>query len=944
MDTKPSMLPTPPEAVELQGPSLDEIPLPSTMEGLGTEVSEVEDQRELERKHRGIADAYLARPHRSAMVERFGWLVRWLMGLLFSHVLFERRCVDNIRDAHQRGTVVYVMQTHSRFDYLYFNYALKRAKLPLARFANDVSTGPFRPVLVWLKQLFRRSDKLPQESIMEALVTQGHSALIFLDHRHHSDEENLEFSQKYLYRLVRAQKRQDQPIFLMPLMLFWERRPDPQYVSFLGEVFGTNQRPGFFRKITGFIKTTWQSFFNLGQPMVQVSSGIELQSFLKEYPNAGSADACELIRQRLERHFAQERAVIIGPTPQNTEDTYASIAKRPELLSAIQALSLQEGIPQDTLQRRARRFFDEIAAKQSLVVVKIFSMFLGLVWYRIFDGFEVDEKGLDLVREAGKDSCLILIPSHKSHVDYLVLSYLFYHYGLVPPHIAAGVNLSFFPMGPLFRRSGAFFIRRSFKGEDLYPVVFKEYLVHLMSQGYPIEFFIEGTRSRTGKLVKPRYGMLEMILQAYTTGRVPSVRIVPISVGYEKIIESEAYKKELLGAQKKKESIAGLLKTPKILTSRYGRLNVQFGKPIDLGDYFERYDLPKIDPSAQELTPLMVRLAHRIIYDINHVTAVTPTALVALVLLNSTTRHIERDRLLHDVGFVLRFLLKHIPHVRLSKALEGALTNVRNIPDGELETRLGEATSALIDEALELFLSNDHLEVVDGEDQPFYRILDEARVELSFYRNNIVHLLVPEGLLAMAMLGFGQDSFSYRDAHDETLFLSKLFKYEWIYEERAAFGQVFDRSLERFRQAKWLQRREARIELDPEHHTELNFFRRVALTFLEAYVVLTSFLEQMNERELEREELLEEALKRGRTAYLRGEMLFFESISKPTMLNAIRLLKDWGVLQERREPTRKKDRLLYRVSASWRGARALDLHKRLEQIVYLGQTSKRPKM
>lgn len=911
---------------------------------LGREISEVEDRQALERTHRAISDGFLARPHRSAMVARFGLVVKWLVSLLFSHVLFERRCIDNIRDAHHRGTVVYVMQTHSRFDYLYFNYALKRANLPLAHFSNDVSTRPFRPLFVWARQIFRRSNKLPQESIMEALVTQDQSVMIFLEQRQNSTEENLEFSQKYLYKLVRAQKRQDQPIYLMPLMLFWERRPDPQYVSFLGEVFGTNQHPGFFRKITGFIKTTWQSFFNLGQPMVQVSSAIELQGFLKEYPNAGSADACELIRQRLDRHFAQERAVIIGPTPQDAEDTYASIAKRPELLSTIQELALKEGIPQDTLQRRARSFFDEIAAKQSLLVVKVFSMFLGLVWYRIFDGIEVDEKGLDLVREAGKDSCLILIPSHKSHVDYLVLSYLFYHYGLVPPHIAAGVNLSFFPMGPLFRRSGAFFIRRSFKGEDLYPVVFKEYLVHLMSQGYPIEFFIEGTRSRTGKLIKPRYGMLEMILQAYTTGRVPSVSIVPISVGYEKIIESEAYKQELLGAQKKKESITGLLKTPKILTSRYGRLNVQFGTPIDLGEYFERYDLPKVDPSAEELAPLMVRLAHRIIYDINHVTAVTPTALVALVMLNSTTRHIERERLLHDVGFVLRFLLKHIRQVRLSKALEGALANVSKLHDVELEERLGEATASLVDEALELFLSNDHIEVVDDQGLPFYLVPDEARVELSFYRNNIIHLMVPEGLLAMAMLGFDHHSVSYQDAHDETLFLSKLFKYEWIYEERAAFAQVFNRSLERFREAGWLELDGDLIKLNPNHHTELSFFRRVALTFLEAYVVLTSFLEAMNDGELDREELLDAALKRGRTTYLRGEMLFYESISKPTMLNAIRLLKDWGVLTERRDTTRKKDRIYYTVSPEWREDRAQALHKRLEQIVYLGQTSKRPKM
>ena len=490
-------------------------------------------------------------PSRTAMLAGLGRLSVWLASFLFARVQFEERGVQVLRAAAERGPLVYVMRVESRLDYLYFNWAFVERNLPLARMSNGPITRYFWGVGERLASLLRWRPRAPEEEQFEALVRDGAATFLFLERPRGGEAEQIEYSQKYLYRLVRAQRDMEVPVQVVGLTLLWERRPEPRGASLVGEFFGTARSPGLLRKIFGVVPTLWRSFFNLGEPLVRISAEVDLPEFLSEYPNAGSADASELLRERLLDGIERERRLILGPTGKSPRQMGEDVVRAPEVEATMERLVREDGEDAGALRSKARRFYDEIAANQSLFVVKLFSVVLGIVWYWIYDGLEVDEEGLDRVKEEGREKSLILVPSHKSHVDYLIISYIFYHYGLMPPHIAAGVNLSFFPIGPLFRRAGAFFIRRSFKGEDLYPVVFEEYLVELMRERYPIEFFIEGTRSRTGKLVKPRYGMLEMIARAVATGRVEGVSVVPISVGYETIVESGTYTREVRGEEKK---------------------------------------------------------------------------------------------------------------------------------------------------------------------------------------------------------------------------------------------------------------------------------------------------------------------------------------------------------------------------------------------------------
>lgn len=888
------------------------------------------------------------------MLTKMSRFLRFVGNLLFAHVLFEQRCVENIRDAAQRGNVVYVMQTRSLLDYLYFNYAFLQHDLPLAKFANSIHIHWLRGFTFWFKNLFRRKNREKPEIQVEALVSHGVPVFLFLEQARRPADDAIEFSQKYLLRLIRAQRSTAEPIFVIPLLLVWEKRPDPRRAGFLDDIFGTVQAPGFFRKTLNYIQTVWQTFFKLGQPMVQVSTGINLQEFVREYPNAGSADASELLRDRLDEHIRQERQVILGPTGVPRETIYKELMLRPEVMQAIQQVARAENISEEQVRKRALAQFNEIAAEPSLLMLKIFSSVLSLIWYRIYDGFEVDQQGLDEVRAAAKSSAIVLVPSHKSHIDYLVLSYVFYQYGLIPPHIAAGVNLSFWPMGWIFRRAGAFFLRRSFKGDDLYPVIFREYLIRLMEERYPIEFFIEGTRSRTGKLIKPRYGMLDMMIRAYISGRIESLKFVPISVGYEKIIEERSYRREVLGEEKEKESLTGLLKTPKLLASKYGRLYVEFDKPIDLGEYLDKYGITRHYTDDAEIDRLTVRLAHRIIYDINGVTTVSPTALVATVLLNNSMRGTDRKRFLQEAGFVLRFLTQPERAARLSGLLRDALENQQlQLDTSDLSTQsppatppsteaaIGQAVAPVTDRVLAIFEDNKQVTITREEDETFYKLDDETRLELSFYRNTLVHYFVPEALLATAILRFQADTIDYDALQKDTLFLSRLFKYEWIYAERAEFENVFERTLRFFESSGWLRVDDQHVLI--ETTTELEFFRRMILSFLEAYAIIAGFLTEIAEREIEDQELIKAALKQGRSDYLRGQVLLFESLSKPTFVNAIRLLIDWGVLQRHATPGRKRDTITYTLTEEWRADdRHLELLTKLKSFVYTGPQAEKP--
>ena len=318
-------------------------------------------------------------------------------------------------------------------------------------------------------------------------------------------------------------------------------------------------------------------------------------------------------------------------------------------------------------------------------------------------------------------------------MDYLLLSYILYHQGLVPPHIAAGINLNFFPAGPLFRSWGAFFIRRTFKGNRLYSTIFREYLAELFYRGYSVEYFIEGGRSRTGRLLEPKTGMMSMTLQALQRGLTRPISIVPVYIGYEHVLEVDTYAKELRGATKEKENAGLVLRVIKKLKN-LGQGYVNFGEPIQLNNYLNQH-FPDWKQEADEarpkwLNPAVDKVANEVMVNINKAAALNAKNLIGSILLASRQRALSREQLLEQINSVLE-LVKAVPY-----------SDDITIPNDDAETMLNHVLA--LPRAGVITQKDSFGEMISLE--------REAAVLMTYYRNNVQHLFVLPSLVASIIL------------------------------------------------------------------------------------------------------------------------------------------------------------------------------------------------
>lgn len=376
-----------------------------------------------------------------------------------------------------------------------------------------------------------------------------------------------------------------------------------------------------------------------------------------------------------------------------------------------------------------------------------------------------------------KKQSIIFLPCHRSHVDYVSLQVICYRLGLSLPTVVAGENLNFPVVGSFLQHAGAMWIRRSFGDDTLYQTLVQTYIDTLLQGGYNFECFIEGGRSRTGKLLPPKFGILSFILDSLLSRRVEDAIICPVSTQYDKVIETEGYVTELLGVPKKKENLADFLSGgSSVLSLRLGRVDVRFHEPWSLREFIDK-QFTRIGRSPDELrlgadTPekvavrqkLLWTLGYRVLSDINDVSVVMPTALIGTVLLTLRGRGVGKGELIRRVDWLTSRI----------RAKGGRVAHFGNAPLPDI-----------IDRGLDV-LGRDLVGVVEGLPEPTYYAVD--RFQLSFYRNMTIHLFVSEALVSAAMYtrvkrggGPATQDISYPELHDQVLFLSSLFRGEFIF-------------------------------------------------------------------------------------------------------------------------------------------------------------------
>ncbi len=815
-------------------------------------------------------------PARPAPMGLLGLLGRW-----FEPVKVARDAPATLADLAARGSLVFVMRAPGLLNYLYVKWFLRRSGLPPLRAAQG-----FPGFFGWLARVRRTRRAL------EDTVAHGGASLVFLGRKR--PERGDAFSTR-----VRLQRDLYQPVLLVPALLVWSRRAPKLEGSIWDVLYGSPDSPSIFANSVAFLRNFRRAFFEVGRP-------IDLKAFVAEQPGEPDVDLARKVRGALYLHLSREFRTAVGPPLKAPSRVQEKVLRDRTLRATLEALARETGKSPAALGAEATRDLKQIASRYDPLFIRMLRPVMAWLLGRLFVSVEVDEEGLSRMKKAAVDAPLVLCPSHKSYVDFCVLPWLMYEHGMTPPHVAAGQNLSFWPFGGIARRGGAFFIRRRVKGDRIYTAVLRAYVKLLLRDRYPQEFYVEGGRSRTGKLLFPKTGLVSMEVDAWLDGAADDVLFVPIAIDYERLIEAGSYAQELEGGEKPKENLRGLLRALKVLFRRHDRMYVQFEEPISLRALAEarlgaRAASLSIDDTwageatrsstaialpgpagaaAPDKRRLVQALANRIAYGISRAVTVTPVGLVGAALLSHVRRGITAEQVARRVD-----LLRSV-------AAGGGARLAPGLADAPADPRepgpIRDAMSRL--EAL-LLVRSQH-----AADETIYQVPDDRRTFLDYHRNAVIHRFVAPSLVATAVRA--QGPWMEGAVRARALWLSRLFKLEFMYRVGATFDQIFEENAAVLAELGAASPARGELRPGPDLDT-LAFLAEFTRPYLEAYrVAVSTVLACSRKLPLDRRTLLREALERGRASFLAGEVALRESLSKATLGNALEWLVDQALMVE----------------------------------------------
>ena len=515
---------------------------------------------------------------------------------------------------------------------------------------------------------------------------------------------------------------EDKKIILIPVSFYWGMHPDKQK-SFFKIVFSQSWA------VSGSFKKFFRVLLHGRSLVIKFNRPLTL-SELKDKERTVE-ESSRLVSRYLRAIFRKTKKAAIGPDISHRRTLVRSLSRDKVVREEIKAQSNGDLKKKRRLNKKAFKYANEICSDINYPIVRNLQRGLGWFWNKRYDGIHL--RNLDKIKSIADDNSLVYVPCHRSHIDYLALSYILLEKGLMLPHIAAGNNLNLPILGRIGKGGGAFFMRRSFRGNKLYSLIFFQYFRRLLQRGSSIKYFPEGGRSRSGFSLQAKPGLLSMTIRSFASLSNEKVKLIPTYIGYEKIIEGNSYLSELLGKEKKRENFLDLFKTIKDFGNFLGNAYINFGEPIDLKDFLEQEVALKDYRINSPLDrPIWLKkathsLGIEVMKGINKSSVITTSSLFSLGLLTETTQTLDTKIISKRIELFIDLLKRN-----------------QNFKDVWLTE---DSPEKIITKTEELGLIKSQL--IGGE-RVFRPTRNEAAL-LSFYQNNISHFFLLYSLVCLSL-------------------------------------------------------------------------------------------------------------------------------------------------------------------------------------------------
>ncbi len=822
-----------------------------------------------------------------SLVPKSSSLLRRLLHRLSCKASFLESQQRLLHSMDEKGLLVYGVKYRSQLDFLFLNSRLSEAGLRPPAVAFDMRPLLWLPASRAIRLLFSfvryylKNGQIPnpyQTGYYRELVQHREPLVLFLVGKAGYYRRFGFAEEDPLYLLIETQRQMDQPIILVPSLIFHGKVPEKKDKGIVDIFFGHKERPGAFRKLAAFLRSYKKNVLEAAEPL-------NLRDWLASQENppySASGLAFQLRRELIDR-IDRHRRVVTGPVMKSRWEIKEIILHNQDLRKRMERRARSNNRSLEDVRKEADGYLDEIATDLNLSYAHIWERFLTWIWHTLYDGIELDVKSLDLVKQAANKAPVIYVPCHKSHIDYLILSYLLYTHHLNLPLVAAGKNLAFWPLGRIFRKSGAFFIRRSFLGQKFYTDVFATYIKTLVNEGHNLEFFIEGGRSRTGKLVLPKLGLLAILMQAVEEGYCNDLIFVPTAINYDRVLEEGAYLKEIKGSTKQEENISQLVRARRVLKKRYGRVYVKCAQPMSIKSYMSRFGLDFNTMKPKERHAMYRDFAWRIIHSINSASLVTPFALLAAVFLTTSKRGIS----LAEIKLITLNYYNYLQHqgVRLAGTLQDM--------DKTLQDTLG-----LMEKSkwLELLADEDETD----EEERIYTVDDSNRLQLEYYKNDVVHFLLPAAYVSSAVLAKEAFEFSLEGIEEDLHFFKDFFKFEFVYDADENTTETISQVIDYYLSQGFitsLDNQKNTYRISHQGLKALSCFASLLRSYFESYWILLRAIKYLSQKPYSERDFYKKINSLGNKLYKLEIVERFESISRITFENALKFFCEKGAIK-----------------------------------------------